>query len=314
MAFDLSTVPDRLIEAAQQRNLVPLLGAGISRQAISHTKKRPFPNWRELLDFLIESALAKKFIKASEKKEMRGLLDKGQYLMVAEQLRYSLPTDEYTSLLKEAFNPPGAAPTEIHKAMFRLNAPLILTTNYDLLIEDAYAEVYRKTANVYTYRGAAEVQQSLQIRQLTDRPIIFKLHGSIDEPSSIILTEQDYRKLIYQETGYRTVLSAIFVTHVVLMIGFSFSDRELTLMLETLRVSLKSQSRPDYIFLPEDATGEVESRRFREDFGVEVIPFKPTKGYPEVLQLINFLISEAAPKNKIAGKKKTAPKKGSAKR
>lgn len=299
MSFDLTTVPDRLIEAAQHRNLVPLLGAGISRQA----KKTAFPNWRELLDFLIGRALAKKYIKKTEGNEMNRLLDKGQYLMVAEQLRYNLPTDEYTSLLKEAFNPAGAEPTEIHKAIFRLNAPLILTTNYDLLIEDAYAKVHGKTANVYTYRGAAEVQQSLQIRQLTDRPIIFKLHGSIDEPSSIILTEQDYRKLIYQETGYRTVLSAVFVTHVVLMLGFSFSDRELTLMLETLRVALKSQSSPDYIFLPEDAAGEVESRRFREDFGVEVIPFKPTKGYPEVLQLINFLISKVDKKKKVASKK-----------
>jgi hypothetical protein len=299
MSFDLSTVPDRLIEAAQQRNLVPLLGAGISRQA----KRGAFPNWRELLVFLIDRALAKRYIKRPEEREMKRLLDKGQYLMVAEQLRYNLPTDEYTSLLKEAFNPEGAEPTEIHKAIFRLNAPLILTTNYDLLIEDAYAKTDGKTPNVYTYRGAPEVQQSLQIRQLTDRPIIFKLHGSIDEPSSIILTEQDYRKLIYQETGYRTVLSAVFVTHVVLMLGFSFSDRELTLMLETLRVSLKSQSSPDYIFLPEDAAGEVESRRFREDFGVEVIPFRPSKGYPEVLQLINFLISHVGKKRKAAAKK-----------
>ena len=33
MSFDLTTVPERLIDAAQHRNLVPLLGAGISRQA-----------------------------------------------------------------------------------------------------------------------------------------------------------------------------------------------------------------------------------------------------------------------------------------
>jgi hypothetical protein len=227
--------------------------------------------------------------------------------MVAEQLRYKLPTDEYSSLLKEAF-PLDAEPTEIHKAIFRLHPPLILTTNYDLLIEDAYAKVYGKTANVQTYRGSSEVQQSLQNRQLTDRPIIFKVHGSIDDPLSIILTEQDYRKLIYQEIGYRTVLSAIFITHVVLMIGFSFSDRELILLLENLRVSLKSQTMPDYIFLPESAAGEVESRRFREDFGVEVIPFKPTKGYPEVLQLINFLISKVGPENKVPGKRKLVQK------
>lgn len=309
MPFEVTAVPARLIEAAQQRNLVPLLGAGISRQA----RKSAFPNWRELLDFLKDRALARRYIRRPEWKEMERLLDKGQFLMVAEALRYNLPTDEYTTLLKEAFNPPGAEPTEIHKAVFRLGAPLILTTNYDLLLEDAYAQVYGRAANVYTYRGAAEVQQSLQIRQLTNRPIIFKVHGSIDEPSSIVLTEQDYRKLIYQETGYRTVLSAVFITHVVLMIGFSFSDRELTLMLETLRVSLKNQSSPDYIFLPEDAAGEVESRRFREDFGVEVIPFKPTKGYPEVLKLINHLIGKVEQKDKVPAKRAAKRKKGAGK-
>jgi len=303
MSLDFTKVDKRLIEAARQRNLVPLLGAGISRQA----NKSAFPNWRQLLDFLLSRALTKNYIKKAEGNEISRLLDKGQYLMVAEQLRYKLPTDEYSSLLKEAF-PLDAEPTEIHKAIFRLHPPLILTTNYDVLIEDAYAKVYGKTANVQTYRGSSEVQQSLQNRQLTDRPIIFKVHGSIDDPLSIILTEQDYRKLIYQETGYRTVLSAIFITHVVLMMGFSFSDRELILLLENLRVSLKSQTMPDYIFLPEDAAGEVESRRFREDFGVEVIPFKPTKGYPEVLQLINFLISKVGPENKVPGKRKLVQK------
>jgi hypothetical protein len=98
MSFDLTSVSKRLIEAAQHRNLVPLLGAGISRQA----KKSAFPNWRDLLDFLIKRALHRTYVKKVEAAEMSRLLDKGQYLMVAEQLRYNLPTDEYTSLLKEA--------------------------------------------------------------------------------------------------------------------------------------------------------------------------------------------------------------------
>ena len=307
MAFDTSTVPERLIEAARHRNVVPLIGAGISRYA----KKSAFPNWRGLLDFIKDRALAKKHIKKSDWTEMTRLLDKGQFLMVAEALRFNLPTDEYTSLLKEAFNPGGTEPTDVHKALFRLRAPLILTTNYDLLLEDAYASVYGKAANVYTYRGSATVQQSLQVLQLTNRPIIFKLHGSIDEPSEIILTEQDYRKLIYHETGYRTVLSAVFVTHVVLMLGFSFADRELTLMLETLRYALKNQSSPDYIFLPEDAAGEVETRRLREDFGVEVLPFKSTKSHAEVLQLLEFLIDKVEAGPKTPSKQKRGRKKPS---
>ena len=52
MPFDTDKTPKRVIEAAKQRNLVPLVGAGISRQAGD-----AFPNWTELLKFMKERAL-----------------------------------------------------------------------------------------------------------------------------------------------------------------------------------------------------------------------------------------------------------------
>jgi hypothetical protein len=62
---------------------------------------------------------------------------------------------------------------------FRLRPPLILTTNYDTLLEDAYAAEYGLAATVYTYRDAAVVQRSLQTNRLTNRPVIFKIHGQL---------------------------------------------------------------------------------------------------------------------------------------
>lgn len=291
MPFNPVDVPKRVIEAARQRNLVPLVGAGISRQAGD-----AFPNWRQLLVFMKERALAGQYITKREAKEMNQLLDKGQFLMVAEALRTSLPIDEYETLLEEQFKPSWAQPAEIHKALFRLRPPLILTTNYDLLLEDAYAAVYGQAANVYTYRDAAVVQRSLQASRFSDRPIIFKIHGSIDEPEEIVLSERDYRKLIYQQPGYRALLSALFITHVVIMIGFSFSDRELLLLFETIRESLKHRSHPDYILLPDRSAGQVEMFRLREDFGVQVISYTPSEGHPEVLEFINYLVSQTEPK------------------
>jgi hypothetical protein len=38
--------------------------------------------------------------------------------------------------------------------------------------------------------------------------------------------------------------------------------------------------------------GTLEKRRMRDDFGVEVITFKPTPGHPEVLKFINFLAKQ----------------------
>ena len=76
------------------------------------------------------------------------------------------------------------------------------------------------------------------------------------------------------------------------MLGFSFSDRELMLLLESLRESLKHRNNPDFIFLPADSAGKVEARRLREDFGIQVISYEPSEGHPEVLQFVNFLISQ----------------------
>jgi len=286
MPFDPNMIPDRLIEAAKRRNLVPLVGSGISKQA-----GEAFPNWRELLEYMKELALVEGFLKKEDGKEIEQLLDRGKFLMVAETLRNCFSGDEYWSILEEKFNPSWAQPAEIHKAIFRLRPPLILTTNYDRLLEDAYAAEYGRTAFVRTYRDASIVQRYLQSSRLLKHPIVFKIHGSIDDPESTVLSERDYRELIYRQPGYRILLSAIFLTRVVLMLGFSFADRELMLLLESLRESLKHLSYPDYIFLPKDSVGSVEMRRWREDFGVQVIPYEPSHGHPEVLQFINFLIS-----------------------
>jgi hypothetical protein len=288
MPLDVALIPQRLIEAARHRILIPLVGAGVSKQAGPH-----FPDWDELLIYMRDKAVTSSFLKDVDGQEIERLIRSGKTLMAAEALRKSLPPDEYNSILEEKFNPPGVTPAEIHKALFRLRPPMILTTNYDRLLEDAYAEEYHRAAQVLTYKDAVTAQRYLQSgRYKNDRPSIFKIHGTIDDPENIILTEIDYRELIYRQPGYRVFTSAIFLTHVVLMLGFSFTDPELRLLLEELRESLKHQGHPDYLFFPITTAGDVEIRRLREDFGIHVIPYTPSPGHPEVLELVEFLINQ----------------------
>lgn len=291
MPFALESIPKPLLHAARERAVVPLVGAGVSRQA-----GKMFPSWPELLEIMRSEAEKNGHIDAQESHEVGQLLQRGQYLMVAEALRASFPIDEYESLLESVFDPPDVTPSAVHHALFRLRPPVIVTTNYDTLLEDAYAAEYRQAATVYTYRDAPVVQRHLQKGRTPARPVIFKVHGSVDEPAEIILSERDYRKLLYQNAGYRTVLSAIFITTSVVMLGFSFKDRELTLLLESLRDSLKHRSSPDYVFLPTTEVGAVEARRLREDFGIQVIKYEPTENHPELLQFVNALGDVASPK------------------
>jgi hypothetical protein len=292
MPFNTDTIPSRVIEAARQRRLIPLVGAGVSRQA-----GPDFPSWPQLLERLRLDALNGNHIDKQEAEEMKSLLDRGQFLLVAEALRTSFPIDEYETILESVFDPPNVRPAEVHGTLFKLHPPLIMTTNYDTLLEDAYAMEYQQAATVYTYRDAPVIQRHLQMSRVAHRPVIFKLHGSIDEPSEIILSERDYRKLLYQNPGYRSVLSAIFITHVVVTLGFSFKDRERVLLLESLRDSLKHRSSPDFVFLPSTEVGNVEAKRLREDFGIQVIKYEPSPGHPELAEFISALVEKSQPSN-----------------
>lgn len=284
MPFDTAKIPNKVIQAAQQRTLIPLIGAGISKQASA-----AFPTWNELLVSLLQHERDDDLISTQDADEMTNLLRQGRFLMVAEALRSSLQPDEMESFLQEKFKLRGVAPTEAHRLIFELRSPIILTTNYDTLLEDAYAKFFSLAPTIYTYRHAPLIQRILHTARFLERPIIFKVHGSIDEPSELILTERDYRNLLYDQPGYRQIMSAIFLSHVVLMLGFSASDREIMLLLESIRHALKDRSNPDFIFLPDESTGTVERKRLREDFGIQAISYSPSPGHPEVLEFFQEL-------------------------
>ena len=286
MPFDVSNVPKRLIKAVRKQRVVPFIGAGLSAQT-----DHPFPNWSTLLKSLNAYALENNRLSEQDSRDVDDLISSDRHLAAAEELKQHLPQDEYETFLEEQFNPPGVLPAEVHSEIFGLRPSLILTTNYDRLIEDAYASMYRKTPFVRTYRDAPLVQKYFQDDN-TSEPMIFKLHGSIENPESVILSERDYRELIHRSPGYRLVLSAVFVTRVVLFLGFSFGDPELRLLLENHRESLKDRGHPDFIFLSSERCSEVERRRLRQDFGVECIPYTPSKGHPEVLEFLKYLVDQ----------------------
>jgi hypothetical protein len=106
----------KLIEAAKAKRLIPLVCAGISAQT-----GVDFPNWRQLLEKLNELAVRSGNVTDLEEAEIRRLLDRGLYLMAAEELRYRLPVDAYETFLVEMLDPIDAVPAEVHRQLFRID-------------------------------------------------------------------------------------------------------------------------------------------------------------------------------------------------
>lgn len=88
---------------------------------------------------------------------------------------------------------------------------IVLTTNYDNFLEN---EIFRE---YYVYKG-----QEL----LTDSYFasIFKIHGCITQPKSIILTESDYLRMEKTQKVLNARLITFFAEHPVFFLGYSFDD------------------------------------------------------------------------------------------
>lgn len=89
----------------------------------------------------------------------------------------------------------------------------IITTNWDNFAETLFPDFK-------TYVG----QQELLSSYTYNIGEIFKIHGCISNPSSIVLTEDDYENFNRRNVCLAAKLLTIFIEHPVIFIGYSVSD------------------------------------------------------------------------------------------
>lgn len=60
--------------------------------------------------------------------------------------------------------------------------------------------------------------------KLFERTPILKVHGSVNDPSSIILSHGGYKRLLHETVGYKNFMLSLMATNTILYMGFSFND------------------------------------------------------------------------------------------
>jgi hypothetical protein len=104
-----------------------------------------------------------------------------------------------------------------------LNIDGIITTNWDVFIERIFIK-YK------VYIGQ---------KQLFSSPIcnigeIYKIHGCITKPESLILTEEDYKGYNQKNAYLAAKLITIFVEHPIFFMGYSISDPNIQEILDSI--------------------------------------------------------------------------------
>lgn len=96
----------------------------------------------------------------------------------------------------------------------------IITTNYDSFFESLF-DGYK------TFVG----QDELVFSQLQGVAEIYKIHGSVDEPSSIIINQADYQHFHEKGKYLAAKLMTIFMEYPIIFIGYSISDANIQAIL-----------------------------------------------------------------------------------
>ncbi len=138
----------------------------------------------------------------------------------------------------------GRRPSPILRALARMNFPLIITTNYDQLFEKALAsENKQPRVSVYSPDRFTTIRD---YAPSTKQPFLFKIHGDIDVPDSVVITDEDYIQFVMRMTD-RDPFNPVpetFVYHLkrwpTLSLGYSLMDYNLRLLFKSLRWKVDS--------------------------------------------------------------------------
>jgi hypothetical protein len=280
MTFDPAKIPDKLKQAYAANRCAVLVGAGASAGA-------GLPLWGKLLENMIAAGVGHGIVQEAKAAQYRQLAQRpDKYLMVASGLKDDFG-NYFDEFVESTFITPRPVPTDLHRALVALDKlQFILTTNYDTIIERAY-RVNNPDVSVCTFRDTGEIQRRLSKREF----FILKAHGDASKlGNDVILTDVDYRNLLFRQRGYQSLLSAMFTMFTIVFVGASMTDPEITLLLNYISDAFTPSSGPShYALMAEEDITQVEKDRWYKDFNVHLLTVSKANNYAELTEFMSAL-------------------------
>ncbi len=285
-------LPDSLIKALQAGEVIPFVGAGVSRAVIDSEGQPLFPTWRGLLLATAEKLRADGMTKQADL--VQALLGVDDYLLAAERARGALGAFWF-DFLSSQFDPPSErvrpASLDVARAVWRLGSPLVVTTNYDKVLR--WASPQERDVRHWTVSDRANLIDI--IRDRVAQPTVWHLHGFIDRPEEIILTPDGYGMLYPARGQIQVDYEAALVTlrHLLtaktfLFIGFGMEE-SIRGQLRWVRETFAGAGRKHFILVRDKDLAAME----KELPGLPVQPVPFDDFGPPLLHLLRELASHA---------------------
>ncbi len=241
---------------------LPFVGAGFSLNA-------KIPRGKKMLDW---DGLGK---------QVAAALPEYQYTTALEALSaysHEFSRVKLVEFLSSALLIATIQPAKPHEEFCRLPFDRVVTTNFDFLLEQAYARINR-----YCIPLVAEDQLAVGDPQAGVR--LLKLHGDLHHPNRLVVTEEDYDAFLNSLPLLATHLASLLIDHTAFFVGYSLDDPDFRQIWQVVKERLGALRRPAYV-LQVGAAPNLVARYERRGVKVINLPKSSSRSYGEVLETV----------------------------
>lgn len=271
----------RLQRHLDEGKLIVFAGAGISAPQT--------PSWKRLAELLLEEAETRDTGQAVLE-EIRGYIAERKYIDAFTALEPAIGRSAFRAAIEEALETQRADLTDAAAAIGELVPRLraVITTNLDTFLERAFGG---------RWPAITRPAGNLAARQ----HYIWKIHGTLPEPQTWVLTRDQYDALVYNNPAYRALLATLFSSYHMLFTGFGLADDDFDATVAQLRAWYPDSTIAHYALLPASALPPARKQRL-EKLGISCLTYLNADGtHREVPRFLRALANPNAGDTKTQG-------------
>ena len=189
-------LPSGLVEQILKGNCVLFLGTGFQQADERGVYDRDLT--KELIRYCDYSELDQNLVKVAEYYE----LSLGRHSLIE---RVSEWVDSQTIM-----------PSLLDKIVARLPFTIVVTTRIDILLEDTYRQLGHLLTKVVRDEEVAFAD--------SQKVMLVKIHGSVDQKDTLILTERDHLDLLRTRPILSEFIKLLYATKTILFLGYDLDN------------------------------------------------------------------------------------------
>jgi len=248
----ISKLPKALVDDIRNFRCLPIIGSGFSRNAIVRKGHDALPDWKGLAARLVREG-------AADGQDSNSHVCNPIEVISAFADRFG--RTKLVEILHDIFWSDGIEPGKVHTEFAKIPFEVVCTTNYDFLLEDAYRAVVPACKPLL---NETDLCMALPKGYVS----LLKMHGDLNHPDRLVLTEEDYDRFVDENPLICTFLANQLIIKTPLFLGYSLEDADFRQVWQVIKSRLGKLYRRGYRLAVNDDESSRDSFRRR---GITVV-------------------------------------------